>query len=100
VVETFVRTFTGNWEGTGLILSSGDTEAIALDSGQDRTSEARNIGNGNCYISTDKYLSGAGAQTIQYKTGSTRELCEADDWNNYTGPFNSEGWVQVKVNVA
>lgn len=102
VTEDYTRDFDGNWTGTGDILNAGvvDLEAIGLDSGEEKESDTWHVGSGNCYITTDKYASGGGSGSVQYKTGNSRVVCDADTWHAYTGPFNSLGWVRVKLLVA
>ena len=49
-------------------------------------------------ILIDKYQTGSGDfPTIQYKDGSSKANCLADSWNNYTEPFVSTGYVQIRV---
>jgi hypothetical protein len=35
--------------------------------------------------------------TLKYRTGATEELCAAADYIEYTGEFDSEGYVQLRV---
>ena len=56
------------------------------------------IGTGEVTISRDKYRSGTGSITIQYKTADTFQGCLLDTWHDYTGsPLNSLGWILIKV---
>jgi len=59
------------------------------------------IGSGRARIQKDKYSSGFGPIYIQYKTGSTKALCEADSWHDISSgdAFISLGWVKIKVGV-
>jgi len=34
---------------------------------------------------------------LDYRHGGTPAACEGAGWNNYTGPFESLGYVQVRV---
>jgi hypothetical protein len=99
VEEDNIRDFSGNWTGTGVISGSGDAEMIELYPGDDMESETWFIGSGSVMIVEDKYGGGPGAATIQYKTGATKEACEADSWHNYVGAFNSLNWVKIRVSA-
>jgi hypothetical protein len=35
--------------------------------------------------------------TLKYRTGATSALCEAETYQEYTVPFDSEGFVQLRV---
>lgn len=35
--------------------------------------------------------------TLKYRTGATSALCEAATYQEYTIPFDSEGFVQLRV---
>ncbi len=85
------------WSGTGSVSGVGDAEIISLETGQYMESESWKLGSGWCAITIDKYDSGVGSYTVEYKTGDSLVNCEADAWNNYIGPFDSLGWVKVKV---
>ena len=39
----------------------------------------------------------ADVATLHYRTGATVEACEAATWTPYTVPFESLGYVQVRV---
>lgn len=96
VQEENIRDFTGNWTGTGTIVSSGDDEAINLDVGEYMESETWNIGSGDVRIRLNVYATGDNA-TIYYKQGDSEANCEADTWHAYSSPFACSGWVKVKV---
>lgn len=34
---------------------------------------------------------------LRYRHGNTVENCLAAEWNNYTSPFSSLGYVQIRV---
>jgi hypothetical protein len=34
---------------------------------------------------------------IKYKTGNSPENCDADEWNIYSSPFISEGYVMLRI---
>jgi hypothetical protein len=55
------------------------------------------IGSGSVRLREDVYGSGSGAATIQYKQGSSKDLCEADTWHDYSGVFSCDGWIKIKV---
>jgi len=97
VAETNIRNFTGNWTGTALISGSGDAEELHFDIGEYEESETWNIGARRVKITLDKYASGYGTPTVEYKNGATQVACEADSWHAYTGPFVCSGWIKVRV---
>jgi len=44
----------------------------------------------------NEYLDGDDVN-LDWRTGNSEAACEADDWNDYVAPFESEGFVQVKI---
>lgn len=98
VLETNIRTFSGNWTGTGSIEGSGDSENLVLDTGQYMVSEVVETGIQNVELLQNNYASGD-TVTLQYRHGATQVACEAADWNDYTVPFISLGYVQVRIEV-
>lgn len=97
--EDHTRDFTAIWSGTGVISGAGDAEKIELYPGDYMESETWFIGAGEVMIVEDKYGSGPGAATIQYKTGDSYLNCEADSWNNYIGAFTSLKWVKIRISA-
>ena len=96
VTETNVRTFASNWTGTGAIGNSGDTERLELNATEYMISEVVNTGSHTIILLQNNYSSGD-TVTLQYRHGATQGACEAASWNNYTAPFDSLGYVQVRV---
>lgn len=99
VLETNIRTFSGNWTGTGSITGAGDEEKIALDTGQYMISEVVNTGIDTTITLLQNEYSSGDTVTLQYRHGATQAACEAASWNDYTIPFESLGYVQVRVSV-
>ena len=97
VTETNVRTFAGNWTGTGTIENSGDTERLALDSGEYMISEVVETGEETVILKQNFYDPTGDNVDMDYRHGATQEACEAASWNDYTVPFASLGYVQVRM---
>jgi hypothetical protein len=55
------------------------------------------LGAGEAYIDVDKYLTGSGTYTVEYKTGNSPANCVADTWHTYGAGFTSLGWAMVRV---
>jgi hypothetical protein len=98
VLESFVRNFSGNWTGTGAVGNPGtaDTERLELESGQYMISELVHSGAILVRIEYNVYASGD-TINLDYRHGATPAACEAADWNDYTGSFDSLGYLQVRV---
>jgi hypothetical protein len=92
-----VRDFTNEWEGTGTIEGTGNQEKIILASGETMESPTWNTGVMMVEILVSEYLPGSGSVLVEYKTGSSAALCEAQSYGTYTSPFRSEGYIKVKV---
>lgn len=98
VEEAVVRTFAAGWTGTGTISGSGDAEQFTLDAGQSMESETWNLGAMTARIILNKYGSGDGTPTVEYKTGASAVACEADSWHAYDGTsFVCAGYAKIKV---
>lgn len=96
VTEANVRDFTGNWTGTGAITGSGDSERAELETTEYLISEVVNTGAYTVTLTQNKYGSGDSVD-LDYRHGADQAACEAASWNNYTGPFTSLGYVQVRI---
>ena len=84
----------------GNIAGSGDSETLELTQGQEWVSQIVPTYVGEVSFQHNKYAVGSGVcGTAYYKTGATREDCEADDWHEYdcVNYFVSLGWVQMKI---
>jgi len=96
VQEGNVRTFAGNWTGTGVISGSSDSEKILLSTGNYMQSEIVNTGANRIELFQNKYdLSASGL--LKYRSGSNVVNCEAAEWQSYTGSFVSTGYAQIRV---
>lgn len=96
VIEDNVRTFAGNWSGTGAIENAGDLERLALEAGENMTSEIVDTGARTIELDYNHYRAGD-AVLLRYRHGATPADCVAAGWINYTVPFTSLGYVQVRV---
>lgn len=96
VIETNVRTFAGNWSGTGSISGNGDTEKLIINEGQYMQSEVVNTGALNVTLAQNVYAAGD-TGTIKFRHGATEAACLAATFEDYVGPFASLGFVQVRV---
>lgn len=97
VVEANVEDFTGNWTGTGAISGGGDAETLDLETTENMVSEVVNTG---AYIVTllQNNYDGTGDDVdMDYRHGATQGDCESAGWNNYTVPFVSLGYVQIRM---
>jgi hypothetical protein len=98
VLETNVETFSGNWTGTGEIENPGanDNERLALEATEYMISEMVNTGVITCQLLQNEYAVGDDV-TLEYRHGATAADCVADDWVAYAAPFESLGFVQIRV---
>jgi len=84
--------------GTGTVSGSADDEIVSMSSGQTWISPAVNTGSQQVTITYDQYQTGEGvAGTIEYRTGANKTACLGAGWLDYTVPFSSSGWVQVRL---
>jgi hypothetical protein len=99
VTQDNTRTFTTNWTGTGEVTYDGeenaDNEQLTLDAGEYMESEVVNTGAVTVTLALNQYVSGDSV-TVYYKTGSGSDL-SGESYVEYTTPFTSDGYVQVKV---
>lgn len=96
VLETNIRTFAGNWSGTGSVEGSGDSEQLVMNEGEYMISEVVITGAQTVTLLQNNYAAGD-TVTLQYRHGATQAACEAASWNDYTVSFESLGYVQVRV---
>ena len=96
VIEDNIRTFSGNWTGTGAISGSGDAEVLCVDVGETMESEVVETGAVTVTLLQNVYAAGD-TITINYRHGATEGDCTSAGWNLYTAPFLSLGYVQVQV---
>lgn len=97
VTETNIRDFSGNWTGTGSISGAGDAEVLELDSGEYMESEVVNTGTDTVTLLQNEYDITGDDVTMRYRHGATEAACLIAGWNNYTVPFVSLGYVQVRM---
>ena len=96
MVEDNIRDFSGNWAGTGSVDGAGDAEQLVLESGEYMVSEV--VYTHVKYVRLRQNVYAAGdTVTIEYRHGVDQAACEAAAWNAYTIPFQSLGYVQVRV---
>jgi hypothetical protein len=98
VLETNVLPFSGNWTGTGTIENPGanDNERLALEAGEYMISEMVNTGVITCQLLQNEYAVGDDV-TLEYRDGATAAACNVADWVEYTIPFESLGYVQIRL---
>jgi hypothetical protein len=98
VDENNVRTFADNTSGDATATGSGDAEKLRFKSGEYReTEDIDTSGTPVVIIQKDKYQSGSGTITVKYKTAATQGGLTSESWSTYTVPFESSGWVKVRV---
>jgi hypothetical protein len=98
VIEAVVRNFNGNWTGTGTIENPGssDTERLALDAGEYMISEVVHTDATKVKIEYNVYSSGD-TINLDYRHGESPVACETAEWQDYTGSFDSLGYLQIRV---
>jgi hypothetical protein len=98
VLEDNARTFNGNWTGTGAVENPGanDNERLALEPGEYMISEMVYTDAILCQLLQNEYAAGD-TVLLQYRTGATAATCNGAEWTTYTVPFDSLGYVQVRV---
>lgn len=96
VQEDNALPFLGNWDGTGVIEGVNDAERIGLDVSQYMSSGVVETSLRTVELLTNNYGSGDSV-AIKYRHGATVVACEAAAWTDYTVPFESLGYVQVRI---
>lgn len=94
--EGNLRSFSGNWTGTGMILGTGDTEKVLLSTGNYLESEVINSGINSITLTKNKY-GGNNTSILYYRTGSSVAACQEASWQTYSGSFASTGYSQIRV---
>jgi len=97
VTETNVLTFADHWTGTGEISGAGDTEKICLNTTEYMISDVVYTGVRTVELDQNHYDPSGDTVKLSYRHGDTQVACEAAAWNDYTVPFVSLGYVQVRV---
>jgi Ni/Co efflux regulator RcnB len=95
-LETNVLTFSGNWAGTGEISGANDAEKICMDAGEYMESGVVNTGNRMVELDQNHYAAGDTIK-LEYRHDTTEVDCLLAAWNDYTIPFLSLGYVQVRI---
>ena len=97
MTETNVRDFTGNWTGTGTIEGVDDAEKLKLDDTEYMESEVVYTGVRTMQI-TQNFYDGTGDDvTITYRHADTEGGVADAVYQDYVAPFDSLGYVQIKV---
>lgn len=100
MTETNIRTFAGNWTGTGTILNGDpDAERVELTAGEFMISEPVNTGVRTIELLQNVYNPLGDDVVLSYRTGDSVVNCELDPWHTYVGTFTSGGYVEVKIEV-
>jgi hypothetical protein len=100
VVETNVRTFSGNWTGDGEILNGDlDAERLELNAGEYFDSEYVDTGIRYVELLQNYYDPSGNDVTMSYKTGDTTANCDLDTWHDYVSPFISAGIVRIRMSI-
>jgi hypothetical protein len=55
------------------------------------------LGSGEAVIRIDKYNTGSGSYTLEYRTAATAAACLVAAWDLYGTSFTSLGWVQIRI---
>ena len=97
MVEDNVRTFTDNWTGTGAIEGAADAEKLALETTEYMISEVVNTGARHVELLQNNYDETGDNVTMEYRHGATQVACEAEEWIAYAVPFESLGYVQIRM---
>ncbi len=98
IEEESSATFTNHWLGSGETSGTSDEEKIQLDPGE--YMEDLNIvhpGEGSVVtLQKNKYGTG-GTSVLKYRTASTVAGIFSATWTEYTVPFSSLGYVQIRI---
>lgn len=70
---------------------------ICLDSGEYMISEVVETQVKTIELDQNHYDPSGDNVDIDYRTGATQLECESAGWNDYTVPFVSLGYVQIKI---
>ena len=97
MLEANIRDFSGNWTGTGAILSSGDDENAELCASEYMISEVVNTGQYQVTLYQNLYDPLGDDADLDYRHGTTPGNCQSAGWNDYTVPFMSLGYIQVRI---
>jgi hypothetical protein len=97
VTENNTREFAYNWSGSGTWQGTGDDEVLKLAPTQYMESEAVWIDIGQMVgIRQNKYITGDSG-ILKYRTNLDYMTLIGMSWTDYTVPFVSAGYIQVRV---
>lgn len=96
VLETNIRTFADNWTGTGAITGAGDAERLELGETEYMESEIVNTGARYVELLQNNYAAGD-LVILQYRHAAAQGDVAGASYSEYSTPFISLGYVQVKV---
>ena len=99
VEEEVIQNFTDG-SGTGIVIGTADAEQLELEAGEYWELPTVETNIGDRVITLNKYGSGDGEPTIEYKTGDTEGNCDADTYHSYDIFLTSTGWVKIKLSRA
>ena len=97
VTESNIRSYAVNWTGTGGISGINDAEKIGLHVGEYMVSEVVNTGVRTVELLQNNYDITGDDVNLDYRHGATEVACEAAAWNDYSVPFVSLGFVQIRL---
>jgi len=89
-------TFASNWTGTGAITGAVDAERLELNAGEYMESDLVITAITHIQLTKNKYQAGDPV-LMRYRTGATDAACLLAAWTDYTVPFDSLGYVQIRV---
>jgi hypothetical protein len=78
------------------VSGTGDAEQLDLDPGENMLSPIVNTGLETVILTQNDYGTGDTA-TMEYRTGVDEASCGSASWNNYTAPFASSGYAQIRL---
>jgi len=78
-------------------LKTQDAERIALNSGEWMKSNVVNTGAQSVTLLQNHYDPTGDDVTLQYRTAANPVALAVANFNNYTVPFTSDGYVQIRL---
>lgn len=95
--QTNTRTFNNGSNGTGMVQGSGDAEKLILGNNQYREFEIVQTGNMIVKLQANVYNNNGNNVTFQYRTASIENEVSSVNYQNYSTPFKSLGFTQIKT---
>lgn len=96
MLEDNTRTFADHWYGTGEISDAGDAEEVCLEAGEYMISEVVYTEVRHVELLQNEYAAGD-TVALKYRDGATEGACLDAAWIAYAAPFESLGYVQVRM---